>query len=71
MNWHNTKESEKPKPIKNETIPCIVDGRHGYELCYWDEYNDCWNDRLDDDYAYDYDGVDRWAYIEDEKYENT
>jgi hypothetical protein len=68
MRWHFTKDGDKPKPIKNETIPCVVD-RYGYELCFWDTYNNCWNDYEDDDYAYDFGGVKRWAYIEDEKYE--
>lgn len=69
MKWHYTKNGDKSKPIKNETIPCVIDGHHGYDLHWWDEYNDCWNDADDDDYACDFDGVERWAYIEDEKYE--
>jgi hypothetical protein len=71
MKWHDTKDNIKPKPIHGETIPCIVQRYNCFELCYWDESNDCWNDRDDDDYAYDFEKVDYWAYIEDEKYENN
>lgn len=71
MKWHYTKNGDKPKCLngRKETIPCIVE-RYGFDLYYWDPFNDSWNDHTDDDYVCDFEKVDRWAYVEDEKYED-
>lgn len=69
--WHKTKEGDYPKVFgeycekQYPQIPCLVEFKYKYCICYWNVVEDCWDDEEGDDYFCRKEDITRWDYLED------